>query len=95
MTKKDLIENIMGRVENTDLKKKDVEAVFDAVIDTFKSALANGEKVQLIGFGTFDVRERAARSGRNPSTGETIQIAASKNVSFKAGSELKGLVNNK
>lgn len=95
MTKKDLIENIMGRVENTDLKKKDVEAVFDAVIDTFKSALANGEKVQLIGFGTFDVRERAARSGRNPITGETIQIAASKNVSFKAGSELKGLVNNK
>lgn len=95
MTKKDLIENIMGRVENTDLKKKDVEAVFDAVIDTFKSALANGEKVQLIGFGTFDVRERAARSGRNPMTGETIQIAASKNVSFKAGSELKGLVNNK
>ena len=95
MTKKDLIENIMGRVENTDLKKKDVEAVFDAVIDTFKSALANGEKVQLIGFGTFEVRDRAARSGRNPMTGETIQIAASKNVSFKAGSELKGLVNNK
>lgn len=92
MNKQELVTKM---AEKTQLTKKDTEAALKAFIDSVQEALVNGEKVQLIGFGTFDVRERAARSGRNPSTGETIQIAASKNVSFKAGSELKGLVNNK
>lgn len=95
MTKKDLMTSLMTRLENTDLTKKEVEMVFDAVIDTFKTALANEEKIQLVGFGTFGISERSARQGRNPITGETIQIAASKNVSFKAGKELKSLVNGK
>ena len=95
MTKKDLLTSLMTRLENTDLTKKEVETVFDAVIDTFKTTLANEEKIQLVGFGTFAISERAARQGRNPITGETIQIAASKNVSFKAGKELKSLVNGK
>lgn len=95
MTKKDLMTSLMTRLENTDLTKKEVEMVFDAVIDTFKATLANEEKIQLVGFGTFGISERSARQGRNPITGETIQIAASKNVSFKAGKELKSLVNGK
>ena len=95
MTKKDLVTSLMTRLENTDLTKKEVEMVFDAVIDTFKTTLANEEKIQLVGFGTFAISERAARQGRNPITGETIQIAASKSVNFKAGKELKSLVNGK
>lgn len=95
MTKKELLSNVMSQLENTDLTKKEVETVFDAVISTMKTTLANEEKIQLVGFGTFKISERAARQGRNLITGETIQIAASKNVSFKAGKELKELVNGK
>ncbi|WP_301109437.1 HU family DNA-binding protein, partial [Sporosarcina sp.] len=67
---------------------KAVEAVFD----TIQSTLANGDKVQLIGFGNFEVRERAARKGRNPQSGEEIEIAASKVPAFKAGKALKDAV---
>ena len=67
-----------------------VSPVNDApVLDSISGALSNGDSVALVGFGTFNVRERAARMGRNPATGETIQIAASKGVGFKAGKSLK------
>lgn len=66
-----------------------VDAVFDAITDSMKS----GDKVSLVGFGTFQVRERAARQGRNPKTGETIHIAAGKTPGFKAGKALKDAVN--
>ena len=64
-----------------------------SVFDTIANALQSGDKVQLIGFGTFEVRERSARTGRNPQTGEEIQIAAGKVPAFKAGKELKKLLN--
>ena len=83
--KQDLIAKV---AEATELTKKDSAAVF-ASIEAF---LAAGEKVQLIGFGNFEVRERAARQGRNPQTGEAISIAASKVPAFKAGKALKDAV---
>ena len=73
--KAELIENVAS---STGLTKKDATAAVDAVFSTIQETLAKGEKVQLIGFGNFEVRERAARKGRNPQTGEEIQIAASK-----------------
>lgn len=76
----------------TDLSKKDAEAAVKAVIDSVTEALADGEKVALVGFGTFDVKERAARTGKNPRTGEAIEIPAAKVPSFKAGSALKDAV---
>ncbi|MDD6283206.1 HU family DNA-binding protein [Oribacterium sp. HCP28S3_H8] len=79
--------------KNADLSKKDAEAAVKAVFDAISDALANGDKVQLIGFGTFDVSERSAREGRNPRTGETMSIAASKAPRFKAGKALKDRVN--
>ena len=78
----------------TGLSKADAEKMFNATFDLFKEELAKGNKVSVAGFGTFKISERAAREGRNPQTGETIQIAASKSVSFKAGTELKSKVNN-
>ncbi len=75
-----------------DLTKKDATAAVDAVFSTIQDALANGEKVQLIGFGNFEVRERAARKGRNPQTGEEIEIPASKVPAFKPGKALKDAV---
>lgn len=87
--KQDLITKV---VEATELTKKDATASVNAVFDAIKNYLAEGEKVQLIGFGTFDVRERAARQGRNPQTGEAIAIAASKAPGFKAGKALKEAV---
>ena len=72
-----------------DLSKKDAEA---AVLDAVTEALADGEKVALVGFGTFEVKERAARTGKNPRTGEAIEIPASKVPSFKAGAALKNAV---
>lgn len=75
-----------------DLSKKDAEAAVKAVLDAVTEALADGEKVALVGFGTFEVKERAARTGKNPRTGEAIEIPASKVPSFKAGTALKNAV---
>jgi len=77
----------------TGLKKKEAEAAVNAMTEAVAEALKAGDKVQLIGFGTFDVKESAAREGRNPRTGETIKIAASKRPVFSAGSALKNALN--
>lgn len=90
MNKNDLIESV---AKATSLTKKDSEAAVNAVIETISSTLEKEEKVVLIGFGTFEVRERKARTGRNPATGEEIQIPASKAPAFKAGKNLKDRVN--
>ncbi|WP_423734628.1 HU family DNA-binding protein [Bacillus anthracis] len=74
------------------MSQKDASAAVQSVFDTIATALQSGDKVQLIGFGTFEVRERSARTGRNPQTGEEIQIAAGKVPAFKAGKELKEAV---
>ena len=78
--------------EKSGLSKKDAEAAVKAFIDVVAEELKEGEKVQLVGFGTFEVSERSARQGRNPQTGETIEIAASRTPKFKAGKALKDLV---
>ena len=75
------------------LTKKDAEVAVKAVTDSIVAALKNGEKVQLVGFGTFEAKEHAARKGHNPATGEVIEIAASKAPSFKAGKALKDALN--
>lgn len=92
MNKTELIDSI---AKNAGLSKKDAEAALQATIESIESALAGGEKVTLVGFGTFEVKERAAREGRNPATGETIKIKASKAPAFKAGKEFKEKVNSK
>ena len=79
--------------QKTDLSKRDAERVVKTVFDTITEELAKGDKDQVIGFGTFEVRERAAREGRNPQNGKTITIAASKSPAFKAGKGLKEQVN--
>ena len=79
--------------ENAGLSKSDAGKAVDAVLAAITSGLKGGDAVTLIGFGTFDVRARAARTGRNPRTGEEIQIAAAKNPAFKAGKALKDAVN--
>jgi len=76
-----------------DISKAAAGRALDAMIEAVTGALKNGEQVNLIGFGTFLVRERAARTGRNPRTGETINIKAAKNPAFKAGKALKDAVN--
>ena len=86
-------ELIAAVAEKAELSKKDADKAVAAVFAAIEDALKAGDKVQLIGFGTFEVKERAAREGRNPSTGETIKIAASKVPSFKAGAALKKSVN--
>ena len=88
-------ELVAAVAEKVDLKKKDVETVVGAVFDTIGETLAAGEKVQLVGFGTFAVKERAARVGRNPQTGKEIKIAASVVPTFKAGKVLKDNVGKK
>ena len=80
--------------KKTQLTKKDVSAAVDALFETIQEALQAGEKVQVIGVGNFEVRERAARKGRNPQSGEEIQIEASKVPAFKAGKALKDAVKN-
>jgi DNA-binding protein HU-beta len=80
--------------EKTNMTKKDATQAVDAVLDTITEALKAGEKVQLIGFGNFEVRERAARKGRNPQTGKEIDIPASKVPAFKPGKALKDDVNH-
>ena len=90
MNKHELISAI---AQNAELSKKDAENALSAALSAITKALAEGEKVQLVGFGTFEVRERAARTGKNPRTGEAIEIAASKVPAFKAGKALKDVVN--
>ncbi|HIS05270.1 MAG TPA: HU family DNA-binding protein [Candidatus Fimenecus stercoravium] len=85
-------ELIAAVTEKAGLSKKDADAAVSAVFDAVTAELAKGEKVQLIGFGTFEVRERAAKTGRNPRTGETMTIPASKVPAFKAGAALKNAV---
>nr|WP_206155407.1 HU family DNA-binding protein [Caldanaerobacter subterraneus] len=80
--------------EKSELTKKDAEKALNAFIEAVQEALKNGDKVQLVGFGTFEVRERAERKGRNPQTREEITIPASKAPIFKAGKALKDLVNS-
>ena len=86
-------EIITSMAEKSQLTKKEAEAALKAFIDSVQEALENGEKVQLVGFGTFETRERAAREGRNPRTKETINIPASTVPVFKAGKEFKDRVN--
>ena len=88
-------ELVAAMAEQTNLSKKDVEAVLKSFADVVSEELKNGGRVQLVGFGTFEVSERAAREGRNPQTGESMTIAASKAPKFKAGKALKDLVNGK
>ena len=87
-------ELVAAVAEKTELTKKDATKAVEAVFETIQETLANGEKVQLIGFGNFEVRDRAARKGRNPQTGEEIEIPASKVPAFKAGKALKEAVKN-
>ena len=84
---------VAAMAEQTNLSKKDAEAALKAFIDVVSEELKKGEKVQLVGFGTFEVSERAAREGRNPQTGETMEIKASKTPKFKAGKALKDMMN--
>lgn len=92
MAKKvDLINSV---AERTGLTKKDATVAVEAVFDVVTETLASGEKVQVIGFGSFEVRDRAARKGRNPQTGEEIEIPATKVPAFKAGKALKDAVKN-
>ena len=90
MNKSDLVNVVAAE---TELTKKDVEAVVNAAVDAITKALAAGDKVQLIGFGTFEVKDVAEREGRNPKTGEAIKIAASKKAAFSASKALKDAVN--
>ena len=84
---------IQDTILKAELSKKDAEAALKAFIDVVSEELKKGEKVQLVGFGTFEVSERAAREGRNPQTGETMEIKASKTPKFKAGKALKDALN--
>ena len=89
MNKAELISSV---AEKTELTKKDSEKAVNAILEAIGAALGKGDKVQLVGFGTFEIRERAARKGRNPQTGEEINIAAAKVPVFKAGKSLRAAV---
>jgi DNA-binding protein HU-beta len=86
MTKADLIDSVASK---EDLPKQKAEKIVNGVFDDIVAALKNGDKVNISGFGTFSVSQRKARTGRNPKTGETIQIASSRAAKFKAGKSLK------
>ncbi len=90
MKKSEIIDMLAAK---TGLTKADVERVYNETFDLFKGELAKGNNVAVAGFGTFKISNRAAREGRNPQTGATMKIPASKSVSFKAGSALKEAVN--
>jgi len=90
MTKADLIEAMAGKI---DLPKATAERAVNLIFDDIISALKNNDKVNISGFGTFTVSERKARQGRNPKTGETIEIAASRSAKFKPGKVLKDSLN--
>jgi len=89
MNKSELIAAV---AEQADLSKADAGKAIDALVEVIGTALKGNDKVSLVGFGTFAIRERAARTGRNPKTGKTLKIEASKNPSFKAGKALKDAV---
>ena len=86
-------ELVAAMAEKTELSKKDAEKALKAFTDVVAEELKKGEKIQLVGFGTFEVAERPEREGRNPSTGKAMKIAASKSPKFKAGKALKDTVN--
>ncbi|WP_312441006.1 HU family DNA-binding protein [Lacrimispora sp.] len=86
-------ELIAAVAEKAELSKKDAEKAVKALTDVISEELVKGEKIQLVGFGTFEVSERAAREGRNPKSGEVMNIPASKTPKFKAGKALKDMVN--
>ena len=86
-------ELIAAVAEKAEISKKDAEKVVKAFTDVVSEELVNGGKIQLVGFGTFEVSERPAREGRNPRTGETMTIAATKTPKFKVGKALKDMVN--
>ena len=86
-------ELIMAMAEKGELTKKNAEAALNAFVDVVSEGLTKGEKIQIVGFGTFEVAERSAREGRNPQTGEAITLAASRVPKFKAGKGLKDAVN--
>ncbi len=90
MNKSELVDSVANL---SGLTKKDSESAVNAVLESIAHALENDDKVTLVGFGTFEVRERKAREGRNPATQEVIQIPSSKNAAFKAGKKLKDRVN--
>ncbi len=90
MTKSQLIDAV---AKKTGLKKKDAEAAVTAVVEGITEALVEGDKVQLVGFGTFEVKTRAARTGINPHTKQEMKIPASKSLAFKAGKAIKALLN--
>ena len=90
MNKTELVAAI---AEKAELSKKDSEKALKALVDVITAQLKNDQKVQLVGFGTFEVSERAAREGRNPQTGATMKIKASKTPKFKAGKALKDMMN--
>ena len=92
MNKTELVAAI---AEKTDLSKKDSEKVLKAFIETVTEELKKGDKIQLVGFGTFEVTKRAARTGRNPQTGKEMKIPAAKAPKFKPGKALKDIVNKK
>ena len=85
-------ELITAAAEKTGLSKKDTEATLNAALETIAKALEENEKVQLVGFGSFEIKERAARTGKNPATGEQIDIPASKAPAFKAGKAFKDAI---
>lgn len=89
MNKNELVSNI---AQKSGLTKKDVETVVNAMLDEITNALSTGDKVQFVGFGTFETRERASRTGRNPQTGQTITIPAATVPAFRAGNKLKDAV---
>jgi DNA-binding protein HU-beta len=91
MTKSELVSAMS---EKTGVSKKDAVASIDAFVEIISDVLKHGDKLQLVGFGTFEVSERAARTGRNPQTGEDIKIPAAKIPKFKAGAALKNAVNS-
>ncbi|MBQ7183528.1 MAG: HU family DNA-binding protein [Clostridia bacterium] len=90
MNKTELIAAVANK---TGITKKDAGDVLNAFLDAIKDAMASGDKVQLIGFGTFEAKERAARTARNPRTGTEIEVPAAKAPTFKAGKELKDSIN--
>lgn len=91
MNKTELIAKV---AEATEMTKKEATQSVEAILTVITEALRSGDKVQLIGFGNFEVRDRAARKGRNPQTGEEIDIPASKVPAFRPGKQLKAMVNN-
>ena len=89
MTKSDLVEKVASRIN---INKKEAETIINALIESIRDSLATGDKVVIRGFGSFRIRERNARTGRNPKSGETVMVPAKKVPFFKAGLELKSLV---